>query len=236
MPEDQVAALAAEVPEEITHTGAPEEIAHVDAPEQPAAAVPAARRQWKMPEAFWKFATVFSFVVNLVLIVVLLLVAGLVFQIKQAVAKPLIGGLHTSFVDMDQAHITTSILVSDTLLVKDTIPVVFNLPLKQNTTVILIKDTPVQNATIYLNNQPVPLDLILRQGTELGISLDLTVPVSQTIPVVLNVPVSMNVPVDIPLSQTELHSPFTRLAGLVGPYDQLLDKLPSSWKELLSPK
>ena len=218
-------------------TAVPEEITHADAPDQPAAsAVPAPKRQWKIPEAFWKFATVFSFVVNLVLVIVLLLVAGLVFQIKQAIAEPLIGGLHSSFVDMDQAHITTSILVSDTLLVKDTIPVVFNLPLQQNTTVTLVQDTPVQNATIYLNNQPVPLDLILKQGTQLGISLDLTVPVSQTIPVVLNVPVMMNVPVDIPLSQTELHSPFTRLAGLVGPYDQLLVKLPSSWKELFGPK
>ena len=228
MSEEQIAAPAAEAPEEITHA---------DAPEQPAAAIVAApRRQWKIPEAFWKFATVFSFVVNLVLIIVLLLVVGLVFEIKQAIAKPLIGGLHTSFVDMDQAHITTSILVSDTLLVQDTIPVVFNLPLKQNTTVTLVQDTPVQNATIYLNNQPVPLDLVLRQGTELGISLDLTVPVSQTVPVVLNVPVMMNVPVDIPLDETELHSPFTRLAGLVGPYDELLDKLPSSWNELFGSK
>jgi hypothetical protein len=170
------------------------------------------------------------------LIIVLLLVAGLVFEIKQAIAKPLVGGLHTSFVDMDQAHITTSILVSDTLLVKDTMPVVFTLPLKQNTTVTLVNDTPVQNATIYLNNQAVPLNLVLKQGTQLGISLDLNVPVSQTIPVQLNVPVVLKVPVDIPLDQTQLHAPFTRLAGLVGPYDQLLDKSPSSWKGLLGLK
>ena len=61
-------------------------------------------------------------------------------------------------------------------------------------------------------------------------------PVSQTIPVALKVPVVLNVPVDIPLDQTELHPPFTRLAGLVGPYDQMLDKLPSSWKELFGLK
>jgi hypothetical protein len=226
MPDDNAATPVSAMPEETTHTDAPAL--------PPVSATP--KRRWKIPEAFWKFATVFSFVVNFVLIIVLLLVAGLVFQIKQAIAKPLIGGLHTSFVDMDQAHITTSILVSDTLLVKDSMPVVFDLPLQQNTTVTLVKDTPVQNAVIYLNNQPVPLNLILRQGTELGISLSLTVPVSQTIPVALSVPVMMHVPVDIPLSQTELHSPFTHLAGLVGPYDQLLDKLPSSWKELFGSK
>jgi hypothetical protein len=214
-----------------------EEIQHIDeVPPVPVNPKPAVKRKLKLPEAFWKFATVFSFVVNLVLVIVLLLVAGLVFGIKGAIAKPLIGGLHSSFVQMDQAHIKTTILVSDTLQVKDTIPVVFTLPLQQNTTVVLVQDTPVKNAIIYLNNQPVPLDLVLKQGTQLGISLNLTVPVSQTIPVVLNVPVKLTVPVDIPLDQTELHPPFTRLAGLVGPYDDLLNQLPSSWKEVFGIK
>jgi hypothetical protein len=113
----------------------PEEIQHRD--EAPAAPAPA-RRTLKLPEAFWKFATVFSFVVNLVLVVVLLLVGGMAFFIKGAIATPLIGGLHTSFVEMDQAHIRSTILVSDTLVVKDTIPVVFTLPLQQNTTVTLV--------------------------------------------------------------------------------------------------
>jgi len=210
----------------------PEEIKHVD--DVPAA--PAAGRTLKLPEAFWKFATVFSFVVNLVLVIVLLVVAGLVFFIKGAIAQPLIGGLHSSFVEMDQAHIRSTILVSDTLQVKDTLPVVFTLPLQQNTVVTLVQDTPVKNAIIYLNNQPVPLDLVLKQGTQLGISLNLSVPVSQTIPVALSVPVMLRVPVDIPLANTELHPPFARLAGLVGPYDQLLDQLPSSWPQVFGSK
>ena len=212
-----------------------EEFKHVDdAPAAPAP--PAAGRTLKLPEAFWKFATLFSFVVNLVLVIVLLVVAGLAFFIKGAIAQPLIGGLHSSFVEMDQAHIRSTILVSDTLQVKDTLPVVFTLPLQQNTVVTLVQDTPVKNAIIYLNNQPVPLDLVLKQGTQLGISLNLSVPVSQTIPVALNVPVMLRVPVDIPLANTELHPPFARLAGLVGPYDQLLDQLPSSWGQVFGTK
>ena len=213
----------------------PEEIKHVDdVPAAPYAST--AGRTLKLPEAFWKFATVFSFVVNLVLVIVLLVVAGLVFFIKGAIAQPLIGGLHSSFVEMDQAHIRSTILVSDTLQVKDTLPVVFTLPLQQNTVVTLVQDTPVKNAIIYLNNQPVPLDLVLKQGTQLGISLNLSVPVSQTIPVALNVPVMLRVPVDIPLANTELHPPFARLAGLVGPYDQLLGQLPSSWAQVFGSK
>ncbi len=219
MPEDTQALI----PDETVPEYAP-------APDSVPEPEPPARRKLQLPEAFWRFATLFSFVVNLSLVIVLLVVAGLIFSIKGAIAKPLIGGLHTSFVAMDQAHIKTTILVSDTILVQDTMPVVFNLPLQQNTIVTLVQDTPVQNATIYLNNQPVPLDLVLKQGTQLGITLDLNVPVSQTIPVTLKVPVKLQVPVDIPLDQTELHQPFTQLGDLVGPYDSLLDKLPSSWK------
>ena len=205
-------------------------------PADPSAPAPQPARKLRLPDAFWRFATLFSFVVNFILVIVLLIVVGMVFDLKSAIGKPLIGGLHTSFVEMDQAHIRTTILVSDTILVQDTMPVVFNLPLQQNTTVTLIQDTPVQNAIIYLNNQPVPLDLVLKQGTELGISLNLNVPVSQTIPVVLKVPVVLRVPVDIPLDETELHKPFTQLGDLVGPYDNLLDQLPSSWKEFFKIK
>jgi hypothetical protein len=109
--------------------------------------------------------------------------------------------------------------------------VVFNLPLKQNTQVILTQNTPVKNATIYLNGSAVPLDLTLKEGTALNIALDLNVPVSTTIPVVLNVPVDLKVPVDIPLDQTDLHAPFVGLQGVVAPYRGLLGGLPNSWEE-----
>ena len=63
-----------------------------------------------------------------------------------------------------------------------------------------------------------------------------TVPVVLDVPVALNVPVNLNVPVDIPLNQTELHTPFTALANLIGPYDALLASTPSSWGALFGLK
>ena len=178
---------------------------------------------------FWKFAVLFSFLVNIVLVAVLLVVVGLIFEIKNGIASPLVGGLYDNFVLMDKASIVSTIAVNDTIQVNDTIPVVFDLPLNQDTQVTLTEDTPVNGATIYLNGSPIAVNVVLPRGTPLHIRLNMTVPVSQTIPVVLNVPVHLQVPVNIPLNQTELHPPFTNLATLVAPYNAILQALPSSW-------
>lgn len=185
----------------------------------------------KIGPAFWTVASIFSLAVNIILIVIILVLARQLFSIKSLVADQLIGGLYNNFQQMDNAHIITTIQVQDTIQVKDTIPVVFDLPLKQNTEVILTKNTPVKNTTIFLNGVAVPVDLVLKKGTTLNIGLDLTVPVSQTVPVNLTVPVRLKVPVDIALNQTDLHRPFVGLQGVVAPYLALLIGLPNSWEE-----
>lgn len=210
----------------------------------------------KMPSAFWRAATLFSFIVNGVLLVVVLAAGLLIFQIKRSIAQPLIGGLYTSFVQMDAASIVATvhvddtitvndtIYVNDTITVNDTLPVIFNLPLDTNTQVVLTDDTPIPNTTVMLNGLAVPTDIVLPAGTPLNIHLVLVVPVSQTVPVVLHVPiqlevpinlevpVSLEVPVNIPLRDTDLHQPFTNLANLLAPYNALLELTPSSWGEV----
>jgi hypothetical protein len=185
----------------------------------------------KVGTAFLTIASLISLTINVILIVAVLLLGQQLFKLKSILQGQLVDGLYTNFVQMDDAHIRTEILVRDTIKVEDTIPVVFDLPLKQNTTVILTQDTPVQKATVFLNGQPVPTDIVLRKGTPLNILLDLVVPVNQTIPVTLNVPVSLTVPVDIPLDQTELHGPFVGLQEVVSPYKTLLEGLPNSWMD-----
>jgi hypothetical protein len=187
--------------------------------------------QGKVAPALWNVASLVSLMVNAILVAVIILLARDLFAIKHLVSDQLIGGLYQNFVAMDNSHIITNIQVHDTIQVNDKIPVVFDLPLKQETQVRLTKDTPVRNTTIYINGQAVPLDIILRKGTPLNISLDLTVPVSQTVPVVLNVPVNLNVPVDIALDQTDLHRPFVGLQEVVAPYHSLLSSLPDTWRE-----
>ncbi len=196
--------------------------------------IPRGRSFWwqgKYAPAFWTVASVLSLAINLILIVTLIILGRHLFDLKRLVGGQLMSGLHSSFVQMDEAHIRTTISVKDTIQVTDKIPVVFDLPLKQDTEVRLVQDTPLKNTTIFLNGSAVKLNLILPKGTRLGISLNLTVPVSQTIPVTLNVPVNMQVPVDIPLDQTELHQPFVGLQDVVGPYNQMLAGLPDRWTE-----
>ena len=186
---------------------------------------------------FWRFAVLFSFVMNVILLVVVAGLVGLVFQITSQVAEPLVGGLHDSFIEMQEATILASIPVDESIQVNDTIPVVFDLPLTQNTIVTLTAPLAINGATVNIISGGLTLnadaDIVLPAGTGLPVQLNLVVPVSQTVPVSLKVPVKITVPVNIPLAQTELNAPFTKLATLVAPYNALLKTLPTSWSEAL---
>ncbi len=209
---------------------APQETAEAQPKRSFFASHPRAKRiiwQGSFAPAFWTTASILSLIVNLILIVILIIVARQLFVIKYMVGDKLIGGLYDNFVLMDSATIKAQVPVNETIVVEDTIPVVFDLPLEQGTVVTLIGDTPISQATIVLNGAVVPLNISLPKGTELGINLALVVPVSQTIPVRLNVPVNLSVNVNIPLKDTELHAPFAGLQKVVGPYNELLAPLPS---------
>jgi hypothetical protein len=187
--------------------------------------------QRKFAPAFWTVASVFSLTVNLILLVILIVIGRQLFALKDLVQEGLIGGLYHNFVLMDQARIQTTIMVNETIQVVDKIPVIFDLPLQQETVVVLVEDTTIPGATVFLNNSAVKTTVVLPKGTPLNIALDLTVPVNTIIPVTLNVPVVLEVPVDIPLNQTELHEPFTGLQEVVQPYQELLTSLPDRWEE-----
>lgn len=196
---------------------------------QPPQARPKLLWQGKLTGAFWKFATLFSFGVNVMLVIVLLVVAGLLFRIKQAIAQPLVGGLYGSFVQMDQASIVTTIEVNGQL------PVQFDLPLNQSTVVTTTAPALITGATVNIQGgvltlSNAPTTILLPAGSVLPVELNLVVPVSQT------VPVHLSVPVNIALNQTDLHTPFSRLRSLFFPYADALDKLPNSWGELTCQK
>ena len=79
----------------------------------------------KFGRFFKNFMIIFSFIVNVVLIVVVLGLVLFIFDIKNNVVTPLITGLHSSFVGLDEATIDW------TIPVRDTVPVRFDLPLNQ---------------------------------------------------------------------------------------------------------
>ena len=176
-------------------------------------------------QAFKNFAIIFSFIANIVLLIVLLLVSPLLLPIVNEIAGPLVGGLTESFVEMGEASIV------ETIVVDDTMPINFVLPLNQKTQVVLSDPVPLNVPASFIlpdgggtiNGRVV---LSLPAGQILPIELSLDVPVSQTIPV------KLNVPVDIELARTDLGTPFNRLQALFTPLDRLLSGLPSSGEEL----
>lgn len=185
-----------------------------------------AKRTLKIGPPFWTIASILSLVVNLILIVVIIVLAGQIFKVKSILTDQLIGGLYNNFVLMDQASIRTTIPVTTQ------VPAKFDLPLETDTTVTLTEDTQIKAATVSLSTGGLviynaPTDIILPAGTVLPIHLNLVVPVDQQIPV------ELNVAVDIPLNQTDLHAPFVGLQQVLDPYYSMLKALPGSWEEIL---
>lgn len=162
----------------------------------------------------WTVGSILSILLNCILIVVLIGLGNQLFTLKKMVGIDLLGGLYANFVKMDEASIKTTITVNDQ------IPINFNLPISQDTSVYLREPTSI-NARVTLNTGGLsivnaPADIVLPAGTILPIHLELIVPVQQT------VPIALTVPVDIPLNQTELHEPFTGLQQVVSPLFWLL--------------
>lgn len=170
------------------------------------------------------FMIIFSFIVNLVLIIVLVVLGLLIFDIKNNIAQPLIGGLHSSFVGLDESTIDY------TIPVRDRIPVVLNIPLETETVVVLTEPVPLTVSAVInlpgvgvLNNAQVNLQL--PEGLELPVMLDLNVPVDEEIDVALDVRAV------IPIAETQLHDPITNLRLLFEPLARGLHNLPSDFGE-----
>ncbi len=168
---------------------------------------------------------IFSFLVSLTLVIVVVVLCSIIFQLKSGLATPLIDGLHSSFVGLDQSTIDW------TIPVRDTIPIKLNIPLQTDTIVTLTQGVPLAvNATInlpgvgVLNNARVNLEL--PAGLQLPVHLDLNVPVDQPLPI------SMDVRAVIPIEKTQLHDPLLNLQLLFEPLVRVLRNLPDNYGEV----
>jgi hypothetical protein len=167
--------------------------------------------------AFEKFAIFFSFVVTFILVMVLLVAGYVLWQqlptlvaIKDGLVCDTVTGLNTLLDDFEDAVITRTIDINET------IPIEFDLPLDQNIVVQLTDDIQLNrpasfvfpsgggqiNGTVYMR---------LPRGTDLPIHLSTMVPVSET------VPVEMTVDVSIPLRETDLGGVIAQLRNLLAP-------------------
>ena len=125
--------------------------------------------------AFKNFAIIFSFTINLILIIALLTVSlpglRLALGLKDRVVEPLLTDLDSAFLGLGKATIDTSVKIDEP------IPIQFNLPLDQQ-------------MPIEFN---LPLDQSLPINFQLAIDQDTTVVLRQTVP--LNgLPATFNFP------------------------------------------
>jgi len=172
--------------------------------------------------AFEKFAIFFSFVVTMTVVVVLLLLGFGLWRIapdlpgvRDGTLCPLIAQVDSLVTDFDNAVITRTISISQT------IPVVFDLTLDQNTVVKLTKSVPLNRAATMVlpgggGQINGTVNLSLPSGMSLPVHLTMPVPVRKELPV------RMDVLVSIPLKETELGSVTGQLKELLTPYTKLL--------------
>lgn len=180
--------------------------------------------------AFWNafktVAIIFSFIVNFILVLVLLLSPEPIFMTKNEVAEPLLLNLDSAFAALGDTKIESTVNIEDTM------PVVFDLPLAQNTNVVLVQPVPIEAPATFV--WPAGggaihgrVQLVLPEGQVLPVSLNLMVPVSTTVPVV------MEVPVEIPLAEAGMAPAIEQLRAVFRPIGGALQSLPDSPEEFI---
>lgn len=167
--------------------------------------------------AFEKFAIFFSFIATFILLMLLLLVAYASWQnramlntLKEGPACDMLTGLNGLVADFEDAVITRTIPISES------IPVRFDLPLDKNLNVQLTEDVTLNRPTTFMlpaggGQINGTVYMVLPRGQNLPVHLATNVEVSQTLPV------QMEISVEIPLKETELGDVIGQLKELLNP-------------------
>ena len=177
----------------------------------------------KSSPGVWNFLSIFSLLMNVILIVIVILLA-LRMNSLQKTFSSLLGGLYDNFVRMDRSVISTTIQMQGV-----PIPVNFILPITQEETVVtLTQAVTVRNAHVSIDTGEIrinaPATVTLPAGTSLPITLRLDVPVQTTVLMDLWVPVNIDI-ASAGASDPAVASMHTSLLGLqdaVGPLYCLL--------------
>lgn len=170
-------------------------------------------------EAVKNATIVVSLVVNLILIVALVVLAGQIGNIKSTLGS-IVGKLDSGFVSLGSA------VVQDTIHIDQRVPVRFDLTVDQAGSAVINEAVPLNiPATfslgafgqIYGN-----VSLALPAGTRLPVQINMTVPVNNEIPVVFDQPVS------IPLGQKGLGPVIEEFRSVTRPLMGMIQSLPDS--------
>jgi hypothetical protein len=173
--------------------------------------------------AFKDVSILFSFTVNIVLVIVFLILIGwIIFPTKTEIVEPMMDELQTAINALDTATIYRTIQIDQQ------VPVDFVLPVRQSTTVVLSEAVPVSQPAVFTfpaggGQIRGTVSLNLPAGTELPVYLEMDVPVQNKIHVQFPVEVA------IPLNETELNAVVVKLNDVLQPVRKLLDDLPDGF-------
>jgi len=197
-----------------------------EASETPKPKVSEIKKLWN---AFKNFAIIFSFIVNFVLVMVLLLSPSVIFGTKSEIAEPVLTDLDAAFAALGKT------VISSTIPIDHLQPVQFDLPLNQSTDVVLTEAVPVQvPATFFLPGGGGSIN-----GTvSLNLPVDMRMPIhlSLTVPVSSSIRVQMDVPVRIPLETAGMGPAIEQLRAVFRPFYTFIHDLPNSPAEVLQGK
>ncbi|HIE39353.1 MAG TPA: hypothetical protein EYP77_09855 [Anaerolineae bacterium] len=202
------------------------------------------QRLSKAWRAFANIAIIFSFIVNCVLVLVLIVAIGPLLQLKSGLVEPLLTDLDQAFQALGDTTIETTVDVDEPIGIRFDLPLDqpldldFALPINQETVVELTQPVPLDNLSARFNlpggggviNGTVSLSL--PAGLQMPVRMDMVVPVRTTIPVRLTVPVSqtvpiqMAIPVRIRLGEAGLSSAVQQLRDVFTPVRVLIESIP----------
>jgi len=172
------------------------------------------RRYWT---AFKNIAILFSFTVNFVTVLVLLIVLLALLPAKQVFVSPLMGKVWGGLEDFDDAKIETTVQIDHQL------PIAFPVHVRENPTTVRLTAPVSMNmpARFVLPGGGGTINgtvsVVMPAGTRLPVVIEnMTIPVSQTIPV------QFDQPVTIYLHDTELHDVIVNFQDLLRPFYELL--------------
>lgn len=198
-------------------------------------------------EKLQNFAITFSFIVNAITIVLLILGAfpatQVALYVKDETVEPLLNDLDAAFVGLGESEIVTDIEIDEQVAIQFDLPldqpldIDFPLAIQQNTIVVLTEPVPLTAPARF--NLPGgggtingTVTLALPVGMRLPINLNMSVPVTATIPVRMDVPVDetvpirMTVPVRINLGESGLQPAVDDLRKAIEPISTTVQSLP----------
>ena len=171
-------------------------------------------RYW---EAFKNIAILFSFTVNFVMVLGLLIVLLAILPAKEVFVSPIMGKVWGELEALDNAKIETTVQIDHQL------PIAFPVHVHENPTTVRLT-APVSMKMPARFVLPAgggtingTVNVVMPAGTRLPVVIeDMTIQVSQTIPV------QFDQPVTIYLRDTELHNNITNFQELLRPFYELL--------------